>query len=603
MYEELKEMARNLPGTPGVYLMKDEKGDIIYIGKAINVKKRVSSYFTGSRDTKTRVLVNRIEQIEHISTRNEYEALLLENTLIKKWKPRYNINLKDGKTYPVIRITNEDFPRIFRTRRIIDDGSSYFGPYPSVTVLDIYLELIEKIFPLRKCRGPLKKRDHPCLYYHIGRCCAPCSGKISKEKYAARVEEVRNLLSGETGTLITRLKAKMEKEAADLNFEKAADLRDSIQSIEEVGIEQEVVDFNPDVRDYIAWTEKEDLISFNVFQMRGGKLTGRDLFQGEIHTTEEEVVQQFFLQYYTDPKTFPTEIYLCAPINTELIDTFFKEEHDAQVTISAPKSGRHYSIIRMALENSIQDVERRIRARANIPGLEELRKVLQLKKLPRRIEGFDIAQLSGKHPVSSMVSFYNGNPDKKNYRQFHIKSLGGKIDDYEAMREVIARRYTRVINEGLAKPDLVLVDGGKGQVSVAREILDALGLTDMPLIGLAKKNEEIFLPAISEPVTLPDDSEALRVLQYVRDESHRFATSFNKRLRKKGTLSFSRLEEIQGIGPGRSKKILEAFGSIKGILDADTDAVAKAGGISLRLAAEVKKSLGKKNVNPGGEEG
>ncbi|MCK4542048.1 MAG: excinuclease ABC subunit C, partial [Spirochaetales bacterium] len=221
MYEELKEMARNLPGTPGVYLMKDEKGDIIYIGKAINVKKRVSSYFTGSRDTKTRVLVNRIERIEHISTRNEYEALLLENTLIKKWKPRYNINLKDGKTYPVIRITNEDFPRIFRTRRIIDDGSSYFGPYPSVTVLDIYLELIEKIFPLRKCRGPLKKRDHPCLYYHIGRCCAPCSGKISKEKYAARVEEVRNLLSGETGTLITRLKAKMEKEAADLNFEKA----------------------------------------------------------------------------------------------------------------------------------------------------------------------------------------------------------------------------------------------------------------------------------------------------------------------------------------------------------------------------------------------
>jgi excinuclease ABC subunit C len=289
MFEELKEKARQLPTGPGVYLMKDDRRSIIYVGKAVSLRKRVVSYFTGSRDIKTRILVSRIKTIEHIVTRNEYEALLLENNLIKRWKPRYNINLKDGKSYPVIRVTSDDFPRVFRTRRIVQDGSSYYGPFPSVVTLDNYLELIEKLFPLRKCKGELKKREAPCLYYHIGRCSAPCVGKISKEGYQEKVELVKKLLSGETEELMGRLKRDMREASEELRFEKAAEYRDAIDAIESIGREQEVVDFDPEVRDYVGFAQKEELGTFIVFQMRAGKLLGRDLFRTVVYTSVEEV--------------------------------------------------------------------------------------------------------------------------------------------------------------------------------------------------------------------------------------------------------------------------------------------------------------------------
>lgn len=586
MYEELKEQVRRLPLDSGVYLMKDERGDIIYVGKAKSLRKRVISYFNGSRDIKTRVLASRIRTIDHISTRNEYEALLLENNLIKKWKPRYNINLKDGKSYPVIRVTHEDYPRVFRTRRVIQDGSSYYGPFPNAGMVDTYLDLIERIFPLRKCAGDLSKRKEPCFYYHIGRCAAPCIGKISKEEYGGTVEAVKELLSGKSDELLARLGSEMEQAASQLKFERAAQLRDAVEAIRTLGKEQEVVDFDPEVRDYVALAQRDQLVTFIVFQMRGGRLQGRDLFRSELYASEEEAMVQFLLQYYGALHTPPAQLYLSHPFETELVAAFFRNEKGSEVDIQFPREGKHWSVVRMAMENAIQDIENRRHQLENIPALEELKRVLGLPKLPRRIEGFDIAHLHGKHTVASLVSFHNGFPDKSAYRHFHVKSLKGKIDDFESMREVIARRYTRVLNDNLERPDFVLVDGGKGQVSAAREILDAVGLADLPLAGLAKRLEEIYLPGRSEPVVLDERSPALKVLQSIRDEAHRFATTFNKRLRQKD-LSLSILSQVPGIGERRSRLLLEEFGSVEAILSTPPAELAKRCRISQAKAEDL----------------
>ncbi len=593
MYEDLKSSVREFPQKPGVYLMKNSHGKIIYVGKAKNLKKRVSSYFTGTQPVKTRVLVSKIKAIEYIVTQNEYEALLLENNLIKKNDPRYNVNLKDGKSYPSIRVTNEDYPRIFRTRRIIQDGSTYFGPFTNVEKIDVYLELIEKLFPLRKCRGPVKKRDHPCLYYHIGRCSSPCTGKISQTEYMQHVEEAKKLLSGKTDDLLEELEAQMNKAAGNLNYEKAAELRDTIEAVKSVGESQEVVDFNYEKRDYVAIAQRDSLCSFVVFQMRAGKMSGRDLFRAESFGAEEEVFSEFFFRYYGQSDKFPDVIYTSNETDLELIQRFFQEELKTSVEVKMPQKGRHSKILKMALQNAMQDVERRLRAVANIPGLEELKNVLSLSKLPRRIEGFDIAQLSGKHPVASLVSFYNGNPDKKNYRRFHIKTLNGKIDDYEAIREAVARRYTRVLNENLEKPDLIVIDGGKGQLSAAKGILDSLGLQKIPVIGLAKQFEEIFTVDHDEPIRLPEGTEGLRVLQAVRDETHRFATTFNRSLRQKD-LNLDTLDAIPGVGPKRGKRLLEVFGSIAEIKNTSAEEISKKAELPLNTAKEIVASLSAK---------
>ncbi|HDQ15298.1 MAG TPA: excinuclease ABC subunit UvrC, partial [Sediminispirochaeta sp.] len=396
MYEAVKASVEEFPHQPGVYLMKNSQDKIIYIGKAKDLRKRVGSYFSGKKELKTRVLVSKIHSVEYILTGNEYDALLLENNLIKEHNPRYNINLKDGKSYPAIRVTNEKYPRIFRTRRIIQDGSRYFGPYTEVGKIDTYLELIEKTFPLRKCRGPLKRRDHPCLYYHIGRCSAPCVGKISQADYMKHVEEAVKLLSGETEELLRGLHQQMEAAAAELDYERAAELRDRIQAVGTVGTEQEIVDFNMEKRDYVATVQRDTLCSFVVFQMRSGKMVGRDLFRAESFGTEEESFAEFFFQYYGNSNTFPDFIYIDSKVEARHLERFFHDELGRQVEVHVPREDRHSRILRMARENASQDVERRLKAIANIPGLEELKQVLALPKLPRRIEGFDIAQLSGK---------------------------------------------------------------------------------------------------------------------------------------------------------------------------------------------------------------
>ncbi len=580
---ELKEQAQRLPDRCGVYLMKDELDVIIYIGKAGNLKRRVGSYFSGSKDVKTHVLVNHVASFDHITTRNEYEALILENTLIKKWKPRYNINLKDGKTYPVIRITNEKFPRIFRTRRIVEDGSEYYGPYPNVTTLDVYLDLIEKLHPLRKCRGPLAGRRHPCLYYHIHRCSAPCVGAVTPEEYARSVAAVRRMLTGSIDELVDDLRRRMDGAAEELQFEQAAKLRDALAAVEYVSRQQEVVDFDDAVRDYVAVVERDGMCSFAVFHMRTGRLIGREMLVAERYDDPADAFEQFLLQYYADQESLPDRLYVPDIVDVGLIERYFREERGSATEVKVPEETRDISILTLARENALEELMKRQHGDRTAAGLEELKLALSLESAPRRIEGFDISQLGGKYSVASMVSFLDGKPDKELYRRFHVKSLNGRVDDFAAMREIIARRYTRVLNESLGRPDLILVDGGRGQVSAARAILCALGFDAVPVVGLAKREEEIYLPETREPLRLPEGSGALRILQHVRDEAHRFATTFNKRLREKD-VKLSILEEVDGVGPKRAARLLREFGSLAGIGKADPERIARSGGLPRTVA-------------------
>jgi excinuclease ABC subunit C len=591
--ESPRESVKHFPTEPGVYLMRDIDETVLYVGKAKVLRNRVRSYFSRDKDAKTSVLMKKVDHIEYIVCRNEYEALLLENNLIKEYKPRYNINLKDGKSYPVIRITNEKYPRVFRTRRIVEDGSQYFGPFPSVHRLDRYLELIEKLFPLRKCRKAVKKREHPCLYYHIGRCAAVCAGKTDHEEYMRRIEGIQKLLNGQTDELLADLERQMAEAGEQLLFEKAADLRDTISAIRATQEEQQVVDFDPDVRDYLGYYERDGLVSFTLFHMRAGKMLGSEAYNVEVYGDPEDFIPQFLLQYDGAARAVPDKLIIGA---TEGQISSFKEgfvdllieELGRGTQVYFPESARDQSIIQLAEENARRDFDKRQREQGIVPGLEELQDVLNLPRLPLRIEGFDIAHVDGKHPVASMVSFKNGRPDKQQYRKFHVKTLNGRIDDFASMREVVARRYTRLLNEELPLPDLILIDGGKGQVSASVEILKAIE-ADIPVVGLAKREEELFLPGESESIRLPEGSDPLRILQAVRDEAHRFATSFRAGLQS-GDLSLSALESIPGVGPTRSRRLMERFESLARLAETEADLIAAEAKIPLEVAEAVRDS-------------
>ncbi|MGM0431089.1 MAG: excinuclease ABC subunit UvrC [Spirochaetota bacterium] len=588
--DDLMRTVEAIPHLPGAYLMKDEAGHIIYVGKARDLRKRVSSYFLKGRDLKTQLLVKRIADIEYIITSNEYEALILENNLIKKWNPKYNISLKDGKTFPVIRITKEDYPRVFKTRYIVQDGSEYFGPYADVGKLDSFLELIDKLFPLRKCKGPLRKRYAPCLYYHIGRCKAPCTGAVSKEEYQQLVDQVRGFLSGKSSDLIKQLREQMEVASEELAFEKAAELRDVISAVESVHTTQQVQDFTQVRRDYAACVLQDHICSISLLQMEEGKLLGREMFRTETFSDEAEVLSEFVMQFYSESEHVPRELYVSHELDADLLQAYFDREFSARTKVHHPLKGRHQKIMKMALENAAQDVARRSRGRENLIGLRQLQEALQLPALPRKIEGFDISQLSGKYPVASLISFFEGVPDKKNYRRYHLRTLNGAIDDYEAVREAVARRYTRVINEKLEHPNLVFIDGGKGQVQAAREILETLGLYHIQVVGLAKEHEEIHVHGWSEPLRLPSGHEGLRVLQAVRDETHRFATALNKKMREKDS-TFSLLESIPGVGPKRSRTLMQHYKTIEALTAADPEEISAACSIPVEIAKRIAAEL------------
>ena len=572
--------------------MKDMDDNVIYVGKAKNLKRRVSSYFLPNRDLKTTCLVEKIDHIDYIITGNEYEALVLENNLIKKYTPHYNILLKDGKSYPVIRITNEDFPRIFKTRRIIKDGSKYYGPYAKLGELNTYLDLVAKSFPLRLCSGPLSKRKEACLYYHIGRCSAPCINKISKEEYGKYIRACEDFLSGDDASLIKQVEKEMYDASKRLDFETAAKKRDILEALKGVQSNQMVQDWNDEEsKDYVAIEMRSYLTTISIMQFRNGSLIGKALYRSESLGDETETLFSFIVQYYSDGESLPHEIYVSHEIDASLIERFFDENYSHRVKVLLPRDGKHYRILRLAQENATRDIEKRLKETDNTPALEILRKELSLERIPRHIEGFDIAQLSGKYTVASLIVFRDGNPSRSEYRHFSIKSLEGKIDDFESMREAVSRRYSRLLAENAELPDLLMIDGGKGQVNAVLEILEALGIADrIPVIGLAKEHEELVPPRDGETIRLPHSNEGLRVLIAVRDECHRFATSFNQRMRSKEA-SFSLLESIEGMGKKRSEMVMKAFGSVERILSLSPEELSKGASIPLDVARRILHKL------------
>jgi excinuclease ABC subunit C len=585
-----RDQAKALPESSGVYLMFNKNKKVIYVGKAKNLKKRVTSYFLPNRDMKTTALVKKIVRIEHIIVGNQYEALVLENNLIKKYNPHYNIDLKDGKSYPVIRITKGDFPKVFKTRRIINDGSTYYGPFPGVGSLDTYLDLIDKQYKIIKCAHPLKKRKTPCLYYHIGKCDAPCCGKISKEDYAVYITNIKKFLSGDNEKLIKETEKEMNDASKSLDFETAAEKRDLLKTLKTMNEKQMVEDFVQEARDYAAIEMRGPLYTISIMQMRDGALMGRALYRGETFSDETDSLFSFLMRYYGDGQKLPSELYVSHHIDSELLSTYFSKEFNNSLKVSVPMDGKHYRILRMATENASRDVEKRLKNTDNTPALKELQEILELPKLPTLIEGFDIAQLSGKYTVASLISFRNGNPDKTNYRRFNIKSLNGKIDDFEAMREASARRYSRVLNDNLEKPGLIMVDGGKGQVNAVVEVLEDLGIIDIPVVGLAERYEEIVFSDDRQSLLLPEHSPALRILIAVRDECHRFATTANQNLRSK-ELAFKLLEDVNGIGKERSERLMKTFGSVDDILKHKPEEIALKANIPITVAKRLLKKF------------
>ena len=570
--------------------MKDVSGKIIYVGKAKDLRNRVTSYFLSGKDIKTSFLVSKIAIIEYIITGNEYEALVLENNLIKKHTPHYNISLKDGKSYPLIRITNEPFPKVFKTRRIINDGSEYFGPYPDGKSLALYLELIDKMFPLRKCGIPLRKRYSPCLYYHIGRCCGPCADLVTREEYARHIAKVRAFLQGKDDELIRQVREEMLEAAKGQKFEVAAEKRDLLIALESVTKAQQVQDFSVESRDYAACEMRMHLATVSIMQIRDGKLMGKALYRAETFGDETETLLHFLIQYYEDGGNRPQQLYVSHDVDSALIGTYFAEQLELAIEVSVPKEGKHYRVLRMAAENAARDVEKRLKSRENPEALDELMEVLALENPPKRIEGFDIAHLAGKFTVASLITFVDGNPDRKNYRRFNIKSLEGKIDDFASIREAVTRRYTRQVREKQPLPDLIMIDGGKGQVNVAKEALVALGLDDLPVVALAGEYEDIHFPDERPALRLEESSVGLKVLQAVRDETHRFATSLNQQQRSREA-TFTLLESIAGVGPSRSKRLMLTFGTLEALLSASAEEIARQAEVPLPVATRILKTL------------
>ena len=583
-YENLHKTALTSPSSSGVYLWRNSEGTVIYVGKAKNLKNRLSSYFSGERQIKTQLLVSSAKTIEYITTSNEYEAFILENNLIKKYSPRYNIQLKDGKSYPSLKLTAENFPRLYKTRLIKKDGAAYFGPYPDSGALDTFIETLYSIYPLRHC-NTLKKRTSPCMYYHIGRCKAPCCAKITKETYSEYIEEIKALLEGKGEETVLKIKSEMQKAASMLNFEKAARLRDGLKALailQNQNIVEDNNDFND--RDYINFSRQGETVSFAVLQIRGGKLMGKDIFPVESLADDDELMEEFVTVYYEKQNQIPPEIYVSQETGLEILSRWLKEKtenHSKVIKINcrqddkrlSPENRRHAASLNMAALNAKEDLIRRVRERGDMPALIELKKVLGLPKLPERIEGFDIAHIGGKFPVASLISFWRGNPDKKNYRYFRLKTTDGIIDDFASMREAASRRYVRLKNEGKQLPDLILIDGGIGQVNAVAGVLKALEL-EIPVAGLAKRDEEIWLPQSSEPVKLLKNSDALHLLQRVRDETHRFATSKNQILRTKEN-TVSSFSKIFGVGKAREKILLKEFGTLENLVSSSVQKIAE----------------------------
>lgn len=602
----LEHKLATLPTRPGVYLMKNEAGEIIYVGKAKNLRSRVRSYFQRSRDhsPKVRVMVSHITDFDYIVTDSEVEALILENNLIKEYAPRYNVRLKDDKTYPYIKVTlNEHFPRVLLVRRRLNDGARYFGPYTDVKAVRETLDFLRAIFPVRTCRKDIKPgaSDRPCLNYHLGRCEAPCASLVSLEDYRAMIDEVVAFLEGKVEHVIPKLTAKMQEAADKLEYERAARLRDQIYAIRKMTERQKIVAEHREDQDFLGCARVGDLACVQIFFVRDGKVVGRDHFLLDCSPEEDEreILAAFIKQFYAQAAYIPRFIFLPLELDEpDILESWLSDLRGSRVYLHVPKRGAKKELVEMVMENANTVLEvarsRQERREADIAeALKQLEEVLGLEAPPSRIEAFDISNTQGKDMVASMVVMVDGKLVGDEYRRFRIRSVQDGPNDYLAMQEVISRRFRRGLQEqaegGEGKfstfPDLVLIDGGKGQLNAAIQIRDELGL-DIPFISLAERMEEVFVEGRSEPVNLPRNTKGSLLLQRLRDEAHRFALTYHRNLRGKSSRS-SILDQIPGVGPKRKKALLRHFGSVKAIREASVEDLCKVEGINRKVAEEI----------------
>ena len=592
MNNKVAEKLQLLPDKPGVYLMKDVNSKIIYVGKAIVLKNRVRQYFQSSRNhsAKVQAMVAKIDDLEYIITGSEIEALILECNLIKKHHPKYNISLRDDKMYPYVKVTiNEIYPRVFITRRVQKDGARYFGPYTNVGAVHESLKILKKLFPLRSCKRLDAAR--PCLEYHIKRCLAPCAGKISPEDYQAMIKSVCLFLEGRSELVAQQITEQMEEAAENFEFELAAKLRDQLTAVAKIGEKQNIITGSGD-QDAIGMARSDLGICMQVFFIRSGKMVGRDhfLLKGTEDESDEAALTAFLKQYYNQSTFIPREILLPLEIEEQaLVAAWLSEAKVAKVTVDTPKRGTKKDVVQMANNNALlvlEEEQMKLAAdNAKTQGaVAELGRYLSLPKAPNRMECFDISHIQGAETVASMVVFEGGVPKKSDYRRYKIQSAEGKPDDFKSMREVVGRRYGEALPEEL--PDLIIIDGGKGQLSSALEIIRGVGHTKVPVVGLAKQFEYIFTEGESDPVILPRNSQALYLIERIRDEAHRFAITYHRKLRSKRNM-VSVLDHIVGIGPKRRKALWTHYGSIEKIKAATAEEMAELEGMNFPAAQAV----------------
>ena len=614
MTPELGSALAKLPDKPGVYLMKDARGDVIYVGKAQSLRNRVRSYWQkqalGGEIHRIRSVIDRVADVEVTQTDSVSEALLLEANLIKRYRPRFNVRLKDDKSYPYIKITlGDDFPRIERTRKLVNDGSRYFGPYASASSVDESMNLVRRLFPFRTCtidiQDGVRALQRPCLLYHIKRCQGPCITAIGADAYRADIAQVELFLEGRQETLVKALDVEMTAAAERTEYERAAALRDKIRAIERTMESQKMAAFARTELDLLGLARQDNQAAIQLFVIRDGKMIGRDVFllDAAREATDDEVLSSFLEQYYSRAGSVPREVYLPTTIGeAAVLETFLADRRGGPVHLRIPQRGEKRELMVLATRNAGETLARE-QARwladhgKTLAALEELAAALGLPGPPLRIECYDISNFQGSELVGSMVVFEDGKPRSGEYRRFRIKTVTG-ANDFASHQEVLRRRFrtVRAGEEGVeearrwAMPDLVIVDGGKGQVSAAKEVLDELGLHDLPLAGLAKEREELFLPDRSEPVVLPATSPALYLVQRLRDEAHRFAITYHRDLRARRSVR-SAFDDLPGVGPKRKRELLKVFGSIKRVRDAPVEQIAAVPGIGPALAARIKATL------------
>ncbi len=623
------ERLRALPARPGVYLMRDNSGAILYVGKASRLRSRVSTYFGSPYDLppKIRQMVRRVADFEFIVTESEQEALILESNLIKEHQPQYNARLKDDKSYPFIKIdTTEEFPLVYVTRKVREDGARYFGPFASASSVRKTLALLKKLFPYRSCTKTITGNDdRACLDYYIHRCAGPCIGEVDKKRYHEIIEQVALFLEGRTEQVVGGIRARMEDASENLEFERAALLRDQIVAIEKVHEGQKVLQLSSENVDVIALAQRNRDAWVEVFFIRQGKLIGRENFLMHRSDGDEsaEVLAAFVKQFYSANPYVPRRVLLqYLPDDLKAIEKWLRAKRQGAVDLRVPQRGEKKKLVDMVAQNAEQGLEqltiRRIHESTNnAKATEELQEALSLPKPPNRIECYDISNIQGTNAVGSMVVFEDGRPKSSDYRRFQIKKVAG-IDDYSMMREVLSRRFKRLsdarkkerqgnsddgsnggkpasrngvsANSWGVIPDLVVIDGGKGHLSAALQVFLELGIDDVPLCSLAKENEEIFVPYEKEPIILPRSSQGLFLAQRVRDEAHRFAITFHRQRRSKSSVKSS-LDLVPGVGPKRKKMLIRRFGSVKNIRTASLEEVASVPGMTMTVARAIKDHI------------